>query len=64
MLAIRTLVCPGCGVEPVTVTATQLALLIHGGYGADRRNTLKVCDCAIRVSVSESVNPKTVPTAE
>ncbi len=64
MLTIRTAECPVCGTEPVVREVTQLALLIHGGYGADTRKTVHVCVCDVRVVTVESVNPRSVPPAE
>ncbi len=64
MLTIRTAECPVCGVEPIIQEVTQLALLIHGGYGADSRKTFCICDCDVRIVSVESINPRTVPPAE
>ncbi len=53
-----------CGVEPVTVNVTQLALLIHGGYGANQQVTVDVCWCGPRVVAVEATNPRSVPAVE
>lgn len=55
-------VCPRCHVgSPQEQTITELALFIHGGYGAARRSVWLHCACGweLRTAVSE-VNPRHV----
>ncbi len=59
MLAIRTdTKCPTCGEKPFKVKVTQMALLIHGGYGEDRKVTVEVCWCGTRLLSDEATNPR------
>lgn len=48
--------CPMCGGPLVDETVTEMPLLRHGGYGANRTSTRRYCLCgwALTVEVSET----------
>jgi hypothetical protein len=49
--------CPACAAPTSTTTWHEPALLIHGGYGATRRTTMRacgVCDWSILAEVCDA----------
>lgn len=50
--------CTACGETPLTVLATQLPLLYHGGYGHATRRTITICLCRATVTKVEATNPR------
>ena len=56
-LACR-LVCPHCEGSLMRMTATQLPLFRHGGYGEAVMVVYQSCRCTSRVSEIRAVNPR------
>lgn len=51
--------CPACGQPTDTETTVEMALVRHGGYGADRSTTRRHCPCGWSLlAVTVETNPR------